>query len=274
MGKVMALRVKDLMHFGLLTCPPQATLGQVAALLAQRRVHALLVAEAGQQPLGVIADIDLLAGEWLSADAESLQAMQAMTARELMSAPLATILAEADVSDAIQRMHAERLHRLVVTENAQAVGVISVSDVVAHLGHASLGRRTVAEVMSHGFVVCRPETPLAAAARAMSERRSRSLVVVEATGRALGVVTGYDLLPTLLENATARTVADLMHAPITIHPEASLREAVDAMVRHHLHRLVVVDATEPHTMPLGLISTSDIVTQMAAPDSVWQSQSP
>ncbi|MBL8045027.1 MAG: CBS domain-containing protein [Anaerolineales bacterium] len=266
----MTLRVRDLMHTGLLTCPPAATLGQVAALLAQRRVHALLVAEAGQPPIGVIADIDLLAGEWLSADAESLQAMQAMTARELMSTPLVTIAADADVSEAIRRMHTERLHRLVVSDNAQAVGVISVSDVVAHLGRAPLGRRTVAEVMSRGFVVCRAETPLAAAARAMSERRSRSLVVVEASGRALGVVTGYDLLPTLLENSTARTVADLMHPPVTIHPEANLREAVDMMVRHHLHRLVVVDAAEPHTMPLGLISTSDIVAHMAAPNSVWQ----
>jgi CBS domain-containing protein len=269
MGEMMALRVKDLMHSGLLTCPPQATLGQVAVLLAQKRVHALLVAEAGQPPLGVIADIDLLAGEWLSADAESLQTMQAMTARELMSAPLATVAAEAAVSEAVRRMHTERLHRLVVTENSQAVGVISVSDVVAHLGRAPLGQ-TVAEVMSRGFVVCRAETPLAAAARAMSERRSRSLVVVEASGRALGVVTGYDLLPAMLENSAARTVADLMHAPVTIHPEASLREAVDVMVRHHLHRLVVVEAAEPHALPLGLISTSDIVAHMAGPESVWQ----
>ena len=38
-------------------------------------------------------------------------------------------------------------------------------------------------VMSQAIVVCRPGTPLAAAARAMTERRSRSVVVVAGSAR-------------------------------------------------------------------------------------------
>jgi CBS domain-containing protein len=258
------------MRSGLLICSPDATLGQVATLLAQHRVHALVVAESPDQPLGIVSDLDVLAGEWLSADEQSLQAMRTMTARQLMSAPPAAIDAGQPIAAAVRRMREGRIHRLLVTEAERAVGVLSVSDWAAHLGTTPLGRRTVAEAMSRGLVICRPETPLAAAARAMTERRSRSLVVMEASGRMVGLITGYDLLSVGPAEAGQRTVASLMHAPLTIHPEASLREAADAMIQHQVHRLVVTDAAQPDALPLGLISTSDIVALMARPGSVWQ----
>ena len=41
----MAKLVKDLMHPGLITCKPTATLGQVAVLLNQHQIHALVVTD-------------------------------------------------------------------------------------------------------------------------------------------------------------------------------------------------------------------------------------
>ena len=64
--------VRDLMHPGLLTCRPDATLGQVSVLLTQHHVHALIVIDRDGRPIGIISDYDLLAGEWLSADSQSL----------------------------------------------------------------------------------------------------------------------------------------------------------------------------------------------------------
>jgi CBS domain-containing protein len=61
-----------------------------------------------------------------------------------------------------------------------------------------------------------------------------------------------------------------MHPPITIEPTASLREAIDRMITHHIHRLVVVDPQDASAMPLGVLSTADIFVEMAGPDSVWQ----
>jgi CBS domain-containing protein len=66
------------------------------------------------------------------------------------------------------------------------------------------------------------------------------------------------------------TVADVMHPALTIHMSASLREAADKMIKHHHHRLVVVDPDEPEAVPLGIISSFDIVAEMARPESVWQ----
>lgn len=262
--------VRDCMHVGVVTCPPTATLGEVAAGLVQHGVHALVVAEAGGRPLGLLSDMDLLAGEWLSADAASLAALRAMQAGELMTTPVATIAADAPIAEAAERIRAARIHRLLVVDGDASVGMISVGDLVASLGAGSARRATVADVMSHAIVVCREDTPLTAAARAMSARRSRSLVVVDATGRHLGVVTGWDLLPYCETGCGDEAVAQVMHPPKTIHPAASLQEAADVMIRHHVHRLVVVDPAWPDGMPIGVIATSDIVAEMAAPESVWR----
>jgi CBS domain-containing protein len=262
--------VRDLMHPGLITCPPDTRLGDAARLLLERGVHAVIVTDVDGRPAGVLSDTDLLAGEWLSTDETSLATMQEITAGDLMSSPPATVAADTTVSAAAARLCRENLSRLLVTENGHPVGVIAVSDLVRNLARPSGERSRVADVMSWAIVTCLPETPVAAAARAMHERRSRSVVVVDRSGSPLGVVTGLDLLSLYAGSALDSTVAELMHPPLTIGPDASLREAADTMLRHEVHRLVVVDLDDPKRIPLGLVSTSDIVAEMAAPESVWQ----
>jgi CBS domain-containing protein len=262
--------VRELMHPGLFTCPLQTRLGDVARLLKQHAVHAMIVTDADGRPAGVLSDTDLLAGEWLSTEQASLATMQGITAGELMSSPVATVDADASASDVAERLRRENLSRLVVTEDGHPVGVIAISDLLRDLARPSAGRSTVADVMSWAIVTCLPDTPVTAAARAMQERRSRSVVVVDRGGAPLGVVTGMDLLSVYDRSADELKVAQLMRAPLTIAPDASLREAADEMLRHEVHRLVVVDPGDSARIPLGLVSTSDIVAEMAAPESVWQ----
>ena len=98
----MTHTVRDLMHRGLLTCRPNATLGQVAVLLDQHHVHALVVSDRDGRFLGVISDTDLLAGEWLSSDPESLTVMRRLTAADLMSAPPVSVEADTPLPDAVR----------------------------------------------------------------------------------------------------------------------------------------------------------------------------
>jgi CBS domain-containing protein len=65
-------------------------------------------------------------------------------------------------------------------------------------------------------------------------------------------------------------VLSAMHAMLTVDVHATLREAADLMIQHHHHRVVVVDKDDPDSFPLGVVSSFDIVAQMAKPGSVWQ----
>jgi CBS domain-containing protein len=58
---------------------------------------------------------------------------------------------------------------------------------------------------------------------------------------------------------------------MTININASLREAADLMIQKHHHRLIVIDDDDPDAFPLGVISSFDIVAEMARPGSIWQS---
>jgi CBS domain-containing protein len=260
------------MHPGVITCRADATLGQVAVMLTQHHVHALVVVDRDGRPLGIISDFDLLAGEWLSADPESLEAMRTMTAGELMSTPIDAVEADTPFSEAARRMHEEQVHRLLVLEAGNPVGVISISDFVAGLAAGRPSRReTVGDVMSDAMLTCRDKTPVVAVARAMTDSSYRSVLVVNARGKPLGVVSGMDLLVFCEQDECEDvTVADVMQPALTIHMSASLREAADKMIKHHHHRLVVVDPDEPEAVPLGIISSFDIVAEMARPESVWQ----
>lgn len=260
--------VGELMHRGLVACRPDAPLASVAALLVEHRIHAAVVTEEEGEPLGVVSDTDLLAAEWLGGDLEGLEEMRRMTAAELMTPDIETIAASAPVAEAAARLGSRHLGRLVVVEDGAAVGVISVSDVVAALARRPPGRRTVADAMSRGFVACRADTTTWALARTMTERRSRSVVVLSPDGQALGVVTGQNLIR-LAEGAEDRPAVELMHHPISVGPEAPLHEAADLLLREEVHRLLVVDPEDPSSVPLGILSTADVLAEMVAPGSPW-----
>ncbi len=269
----MTKLVRELMRPGVVTCTPQATLGQVANILTENRVHALFVLGADGKIKGIITDFDLLAGEWLSGDPESLAAMRRMTAGDLMSSPVNSIEASAPAKEAAQRMQERVVRRLLVTENGKPVGVISVSDIVASIAEKAITKReTVADVMSDVFLTCRDQTPLVSAARAMTSAGWRSVLVVDDSGKPLGVVSGLDLLQYCdSEGGCGKVVvADVMHPAITIQMDATLQEAARKLIENHHHRLVVINPAQPNAVPLGIISSFDIVAEMARPESIWQ----
>jgi CBS domain-containing protein len=60
-----------------------------------------------------------------------------------------------------------------------------------------------------------------------------------------------------------------MHHPLSIGPAASLQEAADRILHEEVHRLLVVDPEDPSSVPLGVLSTADVLAEMTAPGSPW-----
>jgi CBS domain-containing protein len=268
----MKKHVRDLLHPGLYTCDLDATLGQVASLLTQYHVHALIVVDQENHPQGIISDYDLLAGEWLATEPNGLVAMRDLTAGELMSSPIESVEADTSLKTAANILIEKEIHRLLVTERGEPIGIISTSDFVSSLAREEKPRReTVADVMSDAILVCRDKTPLTSAARTMTQAGWRSVLVVDAKGKPVGVVSGKDLLPYVVNGIDEKlTVSDTMHPALTIDIHAPLQKAASLMIQNHHHRLVVIDGEDPQAFPLGIISSFDIVAEMAKPDSIWQ----
>jgi CBS domain-containing protein len=269
----MTQTINDLMHKGLITCPPETSLGRVAAMLNDDRIHAILVAEQLDAPLGILSDFDLLAGEWLSVDEKSLEAMRSLTARDLMTSPIETVEIDTPVDETVKRMDEKDIHRLLVTEDGRPAGIISISDFVAGIAAQEEARReTVGDVMSYTFLVCQENTRILTAARTMSQAGWRSIIVVNSKGKLRGILTGRDLLHLAGRPVDESTsVGRLINRKLlTTDINSTLQQAADLMIQNHRHRVIVVNQEDPESFPLGVISSMDIVAAMARPNSIWQ----
>jgi predicted transcriptional regulator len=126
----------------------------------------------------------------------------------------------------------------------------------------------VGDLMANEPIVVRADASLTDAARLMDEFDISGLPVIADAGAVIGVISETDLVRAratewLWANWTGLQVRHLMSSPpVTIHRSASLAAAATLMERDHVHRLVVV-ADDDSTMPIGVISTSDVVRALA-----------
>lgn len=118
-------KVRDLMHAGIISCTPDDTIGTVAKIMVDKEIHAVVVMEQGKAT-GVVSQTDMV----LARQGRTSDQARSMRASEIMTPGCATCDADMLLSDAVSLMTGRRMHRLVVTEKDQPVGVISMTDVV------------------------------------------------------------------------------------------------------------------------------------------------
>lgn len=117
--------VGALMHAGVITCRPEATLRKVAAILAAHRIHAVVVgSEGARAPVAVVTDRDVI---WAHARGE----LDRVTAGKAASEPTLTVRAEAELRRASELMAHYGTTHVVVTESGggRAIGILSSLDV-------------------------------------------------------------------------------------------------------------------------------------------------
>ena len=118
--------VADLMHKGIIACRPETAISEVVRIIGDAGVHAIVVMDQDNRPLGIISHTDIirLYGEDLSQHA----------AQEVMSGPPLAIRSDAPARAAADLMVERRVHRLLVIEGegdvSRPVGILSTTDLV------------------------------------------------------------------------------------------------------------------------------------------------
>ncbi|MDP9483915.1 MAG: CBS domain-containing protein [Chloroflexota bacterium] len=133
---------------------------------------------------------------------------------------------------------------------------------------APTAQRTVGDLMAVEPIVVRADSSLSEAVHLMDLHHVSGLPVVNEGGEVVGVISQTDLVNArateyLWANWTGLAVRHLMTSPpLTVTRSTSLDVATRRMERNHVHRLVVVADDDP-TVPIGVISTSDLVRALA-----------
>jgi CBS domain-containing protein len=127
----------------------------------------------------------------------------------------------------------------------------------------------VAELMQKDVKAVRPDASVAEVIASLADAHVSGVPVVDGHGQMLGVISSTDVLvheaeaddakarTTLLESTLAQDI--MTPRPLTIDPQAEVRDAAREMLYAEVHRLFVVSGSRL----VGVISSSDIVRAVA-----------
>ena len=137
--------IRDCCNIGVVCCPPDASIPQVATLMRRHHVGDVIVVreEGGERyPLGIVTDRDIVV-ETVAPQVD----MDLVTAGDIMSSPLVTVQEDDSFSDTLQLMREHKIRRLpVVAENGALRGIVTADDIINMLtNELSLVSRTLAE---------------------------------------------------------------------------------------------------------------------------------
>lgn len=125
--------VSDAMHPGILACEPDASLPEVARMMATHHVHCVAVVGVSHEepPCGVwsvISDLDLLRA--------GVRDGGAPTARTIAQQPLVTVEPSVPLREAGELMLAHGVSHLVVTQpgTQSPIGILSTADIAGVVG--------------------------------------------------------------------------------------------------------------------------------------------
>ena len=291
-GGLPDVQVGDLMNAQPESVTPDTPVADIVERLMARDYTALPVVDHARRVVGMIGDSDMLdAGITRFSVSmhkvigpEVVRAYLATrkgelgTVRDAMTSPVVTVTPTTPLKDAAHLMHARRLKRLpVVDQEGRLVGVLGRLDILRSIATGYAQRttpraitlpqqhRTVSEIMEREVPTVPETAALADVVGKLLESNVKRVVVADAAGKPLGIITDTDVvarvdpeerpgLLTLLrsrwseqahrqvQRAYGQRAADVMTTPvITVSDTTSVIDALTLAVERHVKRLPVID---------------------------------
>ncbi|MDE1858318.1 MAG: CBS domain-containing protein [Thaumarchaeota archaeon] len=123
------------------------------------------------------------------------------TVGTVMSKTVMAMELNVSAKDCAKAMAKKGVSCAVITQGGSAVGIVTERDLVSKVLAESIDAKNVLvrDIMSTPLITVAPEVPLTGAAELMARYRIRRLVVVNADGAMVGLVTTGDIARTLAE---------------------------------------------------------------------------
>jgi CBS domain-containing protein len=275
--------VAGAMRPGVVMCDAELTLQAMAATMATRAIHTVVVSSPHGGDALAITDLDLLRAELRGTDYQ--------TAGEIAREPMAIVAPDATLARAVATMATLDVAHLLVAEPGSdwPVGVLSSLDIASVISGREPRRTreirpgpaqplvsatrledtTVGEVMHPGVIGCLPDTPMHELAGRMADLHVHC-VAVSGIGKrpdgdehlVWGLVSDMDVVHAAYRGELATPAGELAATtPIALPEDATLQRAATLMTDHDTSHVVVVGRSG---LPSGVVSTLDVIRILAA----------
>jgi CBS domain-containing protein len=125
-------------------------------------------------------------------------------------------------------------------------------------------QRTIGDAAHRGVVTCAVDANAAQAAKTMLDNDVSALIVVDERLNACGVISKTDLIGLYGKELSSITAEDIMTSEIfTVSADTLVHEAVQLMLAHRIHQVVIVTEGSAHRRPVGIFTSGDVVALMA-----------
>jgi len=190
---------------------------------------------------------------------------------EIMTTNLTTAPATASIFAVMERMVAEDVGRIILTDNDVPVGIFTEKDVLKRVVHPGVAARKIhiKEVMTTPVRAVREETHIIEAFSRMYRGKYRHLLVRGKRGKIIGIVSMRRILNIAVELgqglSETRTLGEIAAGAIQrIDGNASVHDTIDLMVRKNVTAVIVTAASKPE----GIFTERDVLTRVAAKELV------
>lgn len=129
--------------------------------------------------------------------------------------------------------------------------------------------QAVGDLMHYGVLTCNQDTHIQDVAQQMTEHDVSALVVVDSEGTLVGLISRTDLVNARLYEQYWKNWQDLKASNIMIRDVVcvkdsdTVRYASKLMMDRKIHRVVVIEESEKGRKPVGVLSITDLVREIA-----------
>jgi CBS domain-containing protein len=139
------MKVRDVMHKGVVSIEPDATLAAVAAKMREHDIGCVPVCEKIGKPLGMITDRDITLRAFASG-----KDVAKLAAKDVMTPDLVYCQASEEAEDAMRIMESKQIRRLpVLDESNKLVGMLALGDISSAMAQGLTGEVTKAVSAHH-----------------------------------------------------------------------------------------------------------------------------
>ncbi|MBI3623593.1 CBS domain-containing protein [Candidatus Pacearchaeota archaeon] len=118
---------RDIMNKKLITLDSTVSVYEVAKIMDKNNVSCIVLTK-NEKPQGIITERDLLS-KVIVPNKKPLE----LIASEIMTSPITVVSPLTHVNDVAQKMFDKKIRRVVVADNEQTFGIITVTDFVKHV---------------------------------------------------------------------------------------------------------------------------------------------
>lgn len=186
------------------------------------------------------------------------------TLNDILTPGVVGVPASAPLKKALECMRQNRISSILVMRRGCPVGILTERGVIAAVG--SLGRdvyaRSVSELMSSPVLTAGPDMPIPQAFSMLLEQGIRHLVVVDAKGKALGMVTQTNMVQNLGVEyfVDVKRVRQIMTRSVaSLDSSESVQAAFDLMMKGPFSCVVAIR----DGLPAGIVTERDMVVFLA-----------